>query len=190
MLAALSADPARPGPSGGFQSTPSPSASTTDAAARPGAIRCSARSRTPRRSRACSTSCHRNSARALVGTKGGLADHEYRHDRLSFDRTPACGCWSEEGAAVLALPPVDTGSSSGRCAHDHQFCFAQNAKPGPRRKEIGASLLSTSRSISQLRGALFRIAQVALQIVACYERFGPDERCGFADPSGWKGSGR
>ncbi len=28
-----------------------------------------------------------------------------------------------------------------------QFCFAQIAKPGPRRKEIGASLVTTSRSI-------------------------------------------
>jgi hypothetical protein len=51
-----------------------------------------------------------------------------------------------------------------------QFCFAQIAKPGPRRKEIGASLVTTSRSTGQLRGALARIAQVARQIVANYER--------------------
>ena len=67
-----------------------------------------------------------------------------------------------------------------------QFCFAQIAKPGPRRKEIGASIVTTGRSTGQLRGALVRIAQVARQIVACYERFGPDEPWGFADPSGWK----
>lgn len=70
------------------------------------------------------------------------------------------------------------------------FCFAQIAKPGPRRKEMSASLVMTRRSIGQLRGALVRIAQVARQIVACYERFGPDEPWGFADPSGWKCSAR
>jgi hypothetical protein len=67
-----------------------------------------------------------------------------------------------------------------------QFCFAQIAKPGPRRKEIAAVLVTTRRSTGQLRGALVRIAQVARQIVACYERFGPDEPWGFADPTGWK----
>ena len=71
-----------------------------------------------------------------------------------------------------------------------QFCFAQIAKPGPRRKKIGASIVTTSRSTGQLRGALARIAQVARQIVACYERFGPEEPWGFADPSGWKCSAR
>jgi hypothetical protein len=71
-----------------------------------------------------------------------------------------------------------------------QFCFAQIAKPGPRRKEIGASIVTTSRSIGQLRGALARIAQVARQIVACYERFGPEDPWGFADPAGWKCSDR
>ena len=71
-----------------------------------------------------------------------------------------------------------------------QFCFAQIAKPGARRKEIGASLVCTSRTAGQLRGALVRIAQVARQIVACHERFGPDEPWGFADPAGWKCSER
>ena len=76
------------------------------------------------------------------------------------------------------------------CDQAAQFCFAQIAKPGPRRKEIGASLVTTSRTTGQLRGALVRIAQVARQIVACYERFGPDEPWGFADPAGWKCSER
>ena len=71
-----------------------------------------------------------------------------------------------------------------------QFCFAQIAKPGPRRKEMSASLVSTTRSVGQLRGALVRIAQVARQIVTCHERFGPDEPWGFADPAGWKCSER
>ena len=70
------------------------------------------------------------------------------------------------------------------------FCFAQIAKPGPRRREMSASIVTTHRSMSQLRGALARIAQVAAQIVACHERFGPDRPWGFADPSGWKCSRR
>ena len=55
---------------------------------------------------------------------------------------------------------------------------------------MAASLVSTSRSVGQLRGALVRIAQAARQIVACYERFGPEEPWGFADPGGWKCSER
>jgi hypothetical protein len=39
-----------------------------------------------------------------AGVLGRLADHECRHGRLAFDRTPPCGCWPAEGAAVLALP--------------------------------------------------------------------------------------
>jgi len=70
------------------------------------------------------------------------------------------------------------------------FQFAQIAKPGPRRKQMSASLITTTRSAGQLRGALVRIAQVARQIVACYERFGPVEPWGFADPGGWKCSER
>ena len=46
-----------------------------------------------------------------------------------------------------------------------QFCFAQIAKPGPRRKEIGASIVTTSRSTGQLRVALARIGQVFAEIV-------------------------
>ena len=71
-----------------------------------------------------------------------------------------------------------------------EFCFAQIAKPGPRRSEMSASLVTTHRSSSQQRGALARIAQVASQIVACHERFGPDRAWGFADPTGWKCSRR
>jgi hypothetical protein len=71
-----------------------------------------------------------------------------------------------------------------------EFSFAQIGKPGPRRKEMSASLVTTTRSAGQLRGALVRIAQAARQIVASYERFGPDEPWGFADPGGWKCSAR
>ncbi len=38
-----------------------------------------------------------------AGVLGRLADHECRHGRLPGDRTPPCGCWPEEGAAVVAL---------------------------------------------------------------------------------------
>jgi hypothetical protein len=51
-----------------------------------------------------------------AGMLGRLADHECRHGRLAFDRTPPCACWPQEGAAVLAQPLVHTGSSSGRRA--------------------------------------------------------------------------
>ena len=71
-----------------------------------------------------------------------------------------------------------------------RFAFAQIAKPGARRREMSASIVTTSRSTEQLRGALVRIAQVAAQIVACYERFGPERPWGFADPTGWKCSPR
>ena len=39
-----------------------------------------------------------------AGLLGALADNECRHGRLPFDRTAACGCWPQEGAAVLSLP--------------------------------------------------------------------------------------
>jgi hypothetical protein len=38
-----------------------------------------------------------------AGVLGRLADHECPHGRLPFDRTRPCGCWTEEGAVVLAL---------------------------------------------------------------------------------------
>src|SRR5579864_4644313 len=38
-----------------------------------------------------------------AGMLGKLADHECGHGRLPGDQTAACGCWPQEGAAVLAL---------------------------------------------------------------------------------------
>jgi hypothetical protein len=46
------------------------------------------------------------------GVLGRLADHECRHGRLSFDRTPPCGCWPKEGALVLALPALSQLANS------------------------------------------------------------------------------
>ncbi len=71
-----------------------------------------------------------------------------------------------------------------------EFCFAQIAKPGPRRKTMSSTLVTTTRTIGQLRGNLARVAQAASQIAAYYERFGPDQPWGFADPTSWKCSPR
>ena len=51
---------------------------------------------------------------------------------------------------------------------------------------MAASLVSTSRTRGQLRGVLARLALAASQIAACYERYGPDQPWGFADPTSWK----
>jgi hypothetical protein len=52
-----------------------------------------------------------------AGRLGRLADHECRHGRLPFDSTPPCGCWTEEGAALLALPsPSHLPESGARAA--------------------------------------------------------------------------
>lgn len=46
-----------------------------------------------------------------------LADNECHHGRLAFDRTPACGCWPEEGAAVITLArPRQTPTAGSRAA--------------------------------------------------------------------------
>jgi hypothetical protein len=67
-----------------------------------------------------------------------------------------------------------------------EFSFAQVAKPSAKRKQMSASLITTQRTVGQLRGSLARIALVASQISACNERFGPDRPWGFADPTSWK----
>ena len=73
---------------------------------------------------------------------------------------------------------------TGEPARD--FSFAQIAKPGKRRKQMSASLVTTHRTIGQLRASLVRIAQAARQIDALHEHLGPDAPWGFADPAGWK----
>jgi hypothetical protein len=49
-----------------------------------------------------------------AGVLGRLADHECCHDRLPYDRTAACGCWPQEGAAVLILPALRSIGASCR----------------------------------------------------------------------------
>ena len=51
-----------------------------------------------------------------AGLLGRLADHECPHGRLPFDRTPYCGCWPREGAAVLELPARASGHRADRQA--------------------------------------------------------------------------
>ena len=78
---------------------------------------------------------------------------------------------------------------AGRWLEDYpasELCFAQIAKPGKRRKQMAASLVSTGRTTGQLRGVLARLALAASQIAACHERYGPDQPWGFADPTSWK----
>jgi PD-(D/E)XK nuclease superfamily len=71
-----------------------------------------------------------------------------------------------------------------------ELLFAQIAKPGKRRKQMSTSLISTSRTQGQMRGVLARVALAASQIAASYERYGPDQPWGFADPTSWKCSSR
>lgn len=49
-----------------------------------------------------------------AGLLGRLADHECGHGRLAVDRTPACGCWPQEGAAVLILSARRSDGGSSR----------------------------------------------------------------------------
>jgi hypothetical protein len=51
-----------------------------------------------------------------AGVLGRLADHECRHGRLPFDRTPFCGCWPQEGGAVLALSALRPARAPARRA--------------------------------------------------------------------------
>ncbi|MBV9194631.1 MAG: PD-(D/E)XK nuclease family protein [Solirubrobacterales bacterium] len=71
-----------------------------------------------------------------------------------------------------------------------EFSFAQIAKPGPNRKQMSATLVTTKRSTGQLRATLARIALAASEIAATYERLGPERPWGFADPTSWRCSSK
>jgi hypothetical protein len=71
-----------------------------------------------------------------------------------------------------------------------EFFFAQIAKAGPRRKQMSAALIQTTRTLGQIRATLARIALAASEIVATYERLGPERPWGLADPTSWKCSRR
>ncbi len=55
---------------------------------------------------------------------------------------------------------------------------------------MAADLVPTARKPGQMRGVLARVALAASQIAASYERYGPDQPWGFADPTSWKCSPR
>ena len=98
------------------------------------------------------------------------------HSQLKADHDPQAGLYL--AGRWLAGQPAE------------HFAFAQIGKPGKRRKTMNTSFVVTRRTVSELRATLVRMAQAASQIAALYERYGPDEPWGFADPSGWKCSHR
>jgi hypothetical protein len=67
---------------------------------------------------------------------------------------------------------------------------AEHAESDVRMLACETSLITTRRTVGQLRGAVARIALAASQIVGSYERYGPEQPWGFADPTGWKCSAR
>jgi hypothetical protein len=82
---------------------------------------------------------------------------------------------------------------AGRWLEDYpasELLFAQIAKPGKRRKRMSTALVTTGRTVGQMRGVLARVALAASQIAAAYERYGPDQPWGFADPTSWRCSAR
>lgn len=67
-----------------------------------------------------------------------------------------------------------------------RFTFAQVLRRSPRRASTSTAQTRTERSIGERRATLARIAQVASQIVAAYEVFGPDRPWAFADADHWR----
>ncbi len=55
---------------------------------------------------------------------------------------------------------------------------------------MSTALVATTRTIGQMRATLARIALAASEIVATYERLGPERPWGFADPTSWKCSAK
>jgi hypothetical protein len=47
-----------------------------------------------------------------AGVAGRLADHECNCGRLPFDRTPPCGCWPQEPAALVTLSARSSATAS------------------------------------------------------------------------------
>ena len=74
----------------------------------------------------------------------------------------------------------DSGTSSA----------SRNRQAGQETQDHEHGTSQPQRTIGELRTTLARLAQAASQIAALYERYGPEEPWGFADPSGWKCSHR
>ena len=122
-------------------------------------------------SSATSTS-RRQAARRRRADAGGrrLQGQEHAADASTRPTTTSSRPCTSPGAGWKAIRPRELLLRPDR-----------QARPAPQADRAPRSS-TTSRSTGQLRGALARIAQVARQIVACYERFGPDQPWGFADP--------
>jgi PD-(D/E)XK nuclease superfamily len=124
-------------------------------------------------------------------------DLETFRDQLGGERTPTVVDFKVRNS-LITKDQADSDPQAGlylagRWLEGYpatELCFAQIAKPGKRRKQMAASLVPTSRKTGQLRGVLARVALAASQIAAAYERCGPDQPWGFADPSSWKCSSR
>jgi hypothetical protein len=105
----------------------------------------------------------------------GIVDYKVKntlHSQAKADHDPQASLYL--AGRWLTGQPADT------------FTFAQIGKPGSRRKTMTTALVDTQRTVGQLRAILARIAQAASQIAALYDRYGPDEPWGFADPASWK----
>jgi hypothetical protein len=74
---------------------------------------------------------------------------------------------------------------AGRWLQGHpaaEFWFSQVAKPGPRRKQMSTAVITTTRTLGQMRATLTRIALAASEIAATYECMGPDRPWGSRTP--------
>jgi hypothetical protein len=70
-----------------------------------------------------------------AGVAGRLTDHGCRCGRLPFDRTPPCGCWPQEPAAVVTLSarsPATASTARAAGRHDPRW-------PTPTTQATGAA---------------------------------------------------
>ena len=89
----------------------------------------------------------------IEGVLAKLADHACRHGRLPFDRTAACGCWAQEGAAVLALPRLRPARTpKGAPIHSTERSYSDC--PNNRHPSCSSSSGSTRTAAAMLPGGI------------------------------------
>jgi len=71
-----------------------------------------------------------------------------------------------------------------------QFRWLQALKPGAKRQETSASIVTTTRTDTQMRALMVRVVEVAAHIVDLYNTRGPDRLWPLAAPGSWKCSQR
>ena len=120
-------------------------------------------------SRSCATATSTPSRWPRSSTTRSRAARS-RRPRPTSTRRPAC---TSPGAGSKASPRGRSGSR-------------RSPSPAAGASTMSSTLITTTRTLGQQRATLARIAQAASQIHALYERYGPDEPWGFADPTGWK----